>query len=137
VQFFDSSKKIPDHSLFLNSEFKIVLFLCNWGPHAAFLTLQDNQAEIPAEVKMVRIPCSGRISKALLLKSFEMGADGVALVGCKPGTCRYGSGTENAMINTEDTRDILGYLGMSKSRMRFSTFMPDESESLGAFLERF
>ncbi|NQU13066.1 MAG: hydrogenase iron-sulfur subunit, partial [Desulfobacteraceae bacterium] len=73
------------------TDFSIILFLCNWGPHAAFQDLQDSATQIPSEIKMVRIPCSGRISKALLFKPFEMGADGVTLVGCKTGTCRYGT----------------------------------------------
>ncbi len=117
--------------------FNIILFLCNWGPHAAYTTLQDKGYKIPPEIKMVRIPCTGRISKALLLKAFEMGADGVALVGCKPGTCRYGSGTETAGKNTEDTRNILELLGMGKDRMRLATFLPDESDSLLQFLDDF
>ena len=61
-------------------DYKIILFCCNWGPHAAFLNLQDRRADIPNEIKMVRIPCSGRMSKALLFKPFEMGADGVILM---------------------------------------------------------
>ena len=56
---------------------KIILFLCNWGPHAAFQDLQHNGFQIPAEIKMVRIPCTGRISKALLFKAFEMGGLGL------------------------------------------------------------
>lgn len=117
--------------------FNIILFLCNWGPHAAFLTLQDKGSKIPPEIKMVRIPCTGRISKSLLLKAFEMGADGVALVGCRTGTCRYGSGTETARKNTQDTRDILELLGIGKDRMRLTTFLPDESDSLLQFLDDF
>ena len=74
----------------MRTDFNIILFLCNWGPHAAYQALQDGLSPMPAEVKMVRIPCTGRISKALLFKPFEMGADGVALVGCKSGVCRYG-----------------------------------------------
>ena len=111
-------------------ELNIILFLCNWGPHAAYQTLQDSASEIPAEIKMVRIPCTGRISKALLLKPFELGADGVALVGCEPGTCRYGTGTATAQKNEEDTRSMLELLGLGKDRLRLATFMPEESESL-------
>jgi len=117
--------------------FKIIVFLCNWGPHTAYHDLQDKEYGIPSEIKMVRIPCTGRISKALLFKAFEMGADGVALVGCKSGTCRYGSGTENAVMNTEDTKDILKLLGLGGDRMEFSTFLPDETDSLQQFLENF
>ena len=118
-------------------EFKIVLFLCNWGPHAAYLTLQDEQADIPAEIKMVRIPCSGRITKSLLLKSFEMGADGVVLMGCSPGTCRYGSGTDSAREHTEETRRILDLVGLGADRMRLANFLPDQSREVLLFLQQF
>ncbi|MFC1823394.1 hydrogenase iron-sulfur subunit [Thermodesulfobacteriota bacterium] len=116
------------------TDLSIILFLCNWGPHAAYQILQDAAASIPAEIKMVRIPCTGRISKALLFKPFEMGADGVALVGCKSGTCHYGTGTATAQNNVEDTRSILELLGLGKDRLRLANFMPDESEALLDFL---
>ena len=116
---------------------KIILFLCNWGPHSAYQVLQDQMASIPGEIKMVRIPCTGRISKALLFKCFEMGAEGVALVGCSPGTCRYGTGTTNAKGHVEDTRGILELLGLGKERLRLATFLPDESEALLEFLQTF
>ncbi len=92
---------------------------------------------IPEEIQMVRIPCTGRISKALLFKCFEMGAEGVALVGCSPGTCRYGTGTTNAQGHVDDTRKILELLGLGKERLRLGTFLPDESESLLDFLQNF
>ncbi|MBA4367002.1 MAG: methyl-viologen-reducing hydrogenase subunit delta [Desulfobacterium sp.] len=118
-------------------EYKIILFLCNWGPHTAYQQLQDNGYQIPLEVKMIRIPCTGRISKALLFKAFEMGADGVAIVGCNSGACRYGSGTLTAENNTEDTRNIIDLLGIGRERMRLATFLPDESEALKTFLADF
>ncbi len=117
--------------------YKIVLFLCNWGPHGAFQTLQEDGYKIPGEIKMIRIPCTGRISKALLFKAFEMGADGVALAGCSPGTCRYGSGTDNAIKNTEDTREIIEVLGLGRERLRLATFLPDDVEPLQQFLADF
>lgn len=118
-------------------DINIILFLCNWGPHTAFQTLQDKGCKIPSEINMIRIPCTGRISKSLLFRGFEMGADGVALVGCEPGSCRYGSGTATARNNTEDTRDILELLGLGKDRLRHATFLPDEWEALLRFLEEF
>jgi heterodisulfide reductase subunit D len=122
--------------IFMN-EFKIILFCCNWCPHAALLTLQDQRADLPPEIKMVRIPCSGRISKALLFKAFELGADGVVLMGCKPGSCRYGTGSATASKNTADTREILTLLGIGAERLRLMNFLPDESEALLASLVEF
>jgi len=118
----------------MTTDLKIILFMCNWGPHAAYQTLQDTGAQIPAEIKMVRIPCAGRISKALLLRPFEMGADGVAMVGCKSGSCRYGTGTDTSLNNVEEARGILELLGLRKDRLQLSTFMPDESEAVLQFL---
>jgi heterodisulfide reductase subunit D len=83
---------------------------------------------------MVRIPCTGRISKALLFKCFEMGAEGVALVGCSPGTCRYGTGTTNAQGHVEDTRGILELLGLGKNVCAWPLFCPmNRKPSLNSF----
>jgi Fe-S oxidoreductase/coenzyme F420-reducing hydrogenase delta subunit len=115
----------------------IILYLCNWGPHTAFHTLQEQAADIPDAIKVVRVPCAGRINRALLLKAFELGADGVVLAGCRPGACRYGSGTETSEKNIENTRDILDPLGLGRERLRFETFLPDEHDRLLAFLRKF
>jgi len=117
--------------------FKITLFLCNWGAYSAFENLLDRKELLPSGVRMIRIPCTGRISKALLFKAFEKGADGVALIGCEPGSCRYGTGTDTARKNCQDTRDILELIGMGKERLRLATFLPDESGPLLKFLETF
>lgn len=118
-------------------DFKIILFLCNWGPHAAYMTLQDKLADIPTEIKMVRIPCSGRMTKALLLRSFELGADGVLLIGCSSGSCRYGTGTAAAHENTAETRNILAVMGLGEERLQHANFLPDEFGELLDFLNEF
>ncbi|BBO79975.1 hypothetical protein DSCO28_05410 [Desulfosarcina ovata subsp. sediminis] len=118
-------------------EYKIIVFLCNWGPHAAFQHLQDQGADIPIEIKMIRIPCSGRITKALLLRSFEMGADGVMLLGCQSGTCRYGSGTRSAHGNTSETCRILDLMGIGADRLQLDNFLPDQPQVLLARLQAF
>ena len=108
---------------------KIILFICNWGPHAAFQALQDRGADLPPEVRMIRIPCTGSMSKSLLFRAFELGADGVALVGCEPGSCRYGSGTDVAERNAEDTRGILDLLGLRGGLLIAKS--PDGGETWG------
>lgn len=118
-------------------DFKIIVFLCNWGPHAAYQQLQDQGARIPNEIRMIRIPCSGRITKALLLRSFEMGADGVVLLGCQPGSCRYGSGTRNARDNTSETRRILDLMGIGGDRLQLGNFLPDQPQALLDDLQAF
>ncbi|MDD2467050.1 MAG: hydrogenase iron-sulfur subunit, partial [Desulfobulbus sp.] len=115
----------------------ILLFVCNWGAHAAFLTLQDQRRPIPNEIRMVRTPCTGRIDRAMMLKAFAKGADGVGLVGCEPGTCRYGSGTATTQRNTQDVQKVLDIMGLGGERLRFAAFLPEESEEMLFFLQEF
>ncbi len=115
----------------------VVLFLCNWGPHAAFQTLQDQKEAIPEEIRMVRVPCSGRVTRALILKCFEMGADGVLLAGCETGSCRYGLGSSAALSRIEYMRNVLKMLGLGEDRLRWGGFLPDDASSMQAFLEGF
>ena len=115
----------------------ILMFLCNWGAHAAFLTLQDQRRPIPDEIRMVRTPCAGRIDRAMMLKAFAQGADGVALVGCEPGTCRYGSGTDTSQRNTQDVQKVLDIMGLGSKRLRFAAFLPEQSEAMLTFLQEF
>ncbi len=118
-------------------EYKIILFICNWGPHTAFHTLQERKAPIPGEINVIRVPCAGRINRALILKAFEMGADGVAVVGCVPGACRYGSGPSLSSANIEDMQAILELLGLSKERLRYAHSLPDDPDTLLGFLQEF
>ena len=115
----------------------ILLFVCNWGAHAAFLSLQDQRRPIPNEIRMVRTPCTGRIDRAMMIKAFAKGADGMAIVGCEPGTCRYGSGTATSQRNTEDAKKVLDIMGLGGERIRFAAFLPEQSEELLSFLQEF
>ncbi len=116
---------------------KLIVFICNWGPHTAMHTLQEQGADIPDEIGLIRVPCAGRINRALLLRAFEMGADGVALLGCAAGACRYGSGTETAMENIDDMQEILDLLGIGRQRLRLGMSLPDEAPQLLEFLKTF
>jgi Fe-S oxidoreductase len=77
------------------------------------------------------------MSKSLIFRAFEMGADGVALLGCEAGSCRYGSGTLIASHHVEDTRGILDLLGLGAERLRWVTFLPEDAEGMQAFLNGF
>ncbi len=116
---------------------KIICFLCQWAPHTCVQALQERAVAWPEELYFVRIPCTGRITKALLLRAFEMGADGVALLGCSEGACRYGTGTETAGYNVEQTKNILNLLGLGDQRLKWRTFLPQQEEELKSFLEGF
>ena len=64
---------------------KIVAFCCNWCSYAGADLAGNNRLAYPAEVKIIRVPCSCRVNPMFILRAFQRGADGVILCGCHPG----------------------------------------------------
>lgn len=62
-------------------EAKIIVFACNWCTYAAADLAGLNRFQYPANVRIVRVPCSGRMDPNLVLRAFNRGADGVLLSG--------------------------------------------------------
>ncbi len=60
---------------------KIIVFACNWCSYAAADLAGLNRLEYPANVRIIRTPCSGRMDPLLVLRAFNRGADGVLLSG--------------------------------------------------------
>ena len=70
----------------------IVAFCCNWCSYAGADLAGNNRLDYPADVKIIRVPCSCRVNPMFILRAFQRGADGVIICGCHPGDCHYTSG---------------------------------------------
>ena len=64
-----------------NWEPKIVAFCCNWCAYAGADLAGLNRLQYPANVRVVRVPCSGRVNPQYVLRAFQKGADGVLVAG--------------------------------------------------------
>jgi coenzyme F420-reducing hydrogenase delta subunit len=69
------------------------------------------------ELRVISLPCSGKVDKLYLVKAFETGADGVAVVTCRKGECRYLEGNLRARKRAEAVDALLGEIGMGKGRV--------------------
>jgi coenzyme F420-reducing hydrogenase delta subunit len=100
-------------------EFKprIVAFLCNWCSYAGADLAGTTRAKHDADVRIIRVPCSGRVDGGFILKAFERGADAVVVGGCHPGDCHYVSGNLNARRRLLLIRRLLGFLGIEEQRL--------------------
>lgn len=96
----------------------IVAFCCNWCSYAGADLAGTNRLEYPAEVKIVRVPCSCRVNPLFILRAFQRGADGVIICGCHPGDCHYTSGNYFARRRMTLLFSMLDYLGIEKARTR-------------------
>ncbi len=93
-------------------------FACNWCGYAGADQAGMNKMQYPANIKLLRVMCLGRVDTNLVLEAFQKGFDGIMLVGCHIGDCHYISGNKNAVLVVERLRNILHYLGIEPERLR-------------------
>ena len=77
---------MPDHNGF---EPTIIGFTCNWCSYRAADMAGLARMKYPANIRLIRLMCSGRLDPTFVLKAFASGADGVLISGCHPGDCHY------------------------------------------------
>lgn len=71
----------------------------------------------PANVRIVKVPCTGRVAEIHLLKALELGADGVLVAGCLEGDCHYQSGNLRAKKRVAHVRQILTSISFEPERV--------------------
>jgi len=86
----------------------------------------------PPSIRIVKLPCSGRIDPLFLLRGFVMGADGILVSGCHPGDCHYTSGNYVARRRWILFRELLDFVGLDLARVHFSWVSAAEG---GKFVE--
>jgi heterodisulfide reductase subunit A len=100
-------------------EEKIVAFLCNWCSYAGADLAGISRFDYPASVRVIRVMCSGRISRKFILEALRLGA-GVVMVGAchLPYDCHYITGNAVMKKRTDALKVALTKLGLSPERFR-------------------
>jgi len=83
--------------------------------------------QYPSNVKIIGIPCTGKVDLIHLLKTFEKGADGVYVVGCLEGECRYNKGNIRARKRVEQAQQILESIGIGGERVQIYNLSSSEA----------
>lgn len=97
----------------------IVLFQCQFClASSADQTWVEN--ELPKNVKLVKVQCSGRINPLFIMNAFQRGADGVLVSGCMPEKCHYITSNLGARRQLDEFKDFLVFLGMDAERIQFA-----------------
>jgi F420-non-reducing hydrogenase iron-sulfur subunit len=103
-----------------NWEPKIVAFLCNWCSYAGADLAGVSRLQYGTNVRIIRVPCSGRINPLYILKALQNGIDGVLVSGCHPGDCHYISGNLIARRKFALMKKMTEYIGIEPERVQFS-----------------
>jgi coenzyme F420-reducing hydrogenase delta subunit len=115
---------------------KIVAFLCNWCSYAGADLAGVSRFQYPPNVRVIRVPCSGRVNPLYLVKALQEGADGVLVSGCHPGDCHYISGNLVARRKFALLKNFLEYLGIEPGRVQFSWVSASEGSRFAALIEK-
>jgi F420-non-reducing hydrogenase iron-sulfur subunit len=118
---------------FDNWDLKVIVFTCNWNAYSGLEMAGYERLSLPAGVRPVKVMCLGRLHPGLVLKAFELGADGVLMLGCPPGECRYEFGNSRAEELFEETRALARLLGIGAERLHLDWVAAGDGE---AFVEK-
>jgi heterodisulfide reductase subunit A len=114
----------------LTDEGSIVAFLCKWSAYGAADQAGYERLEVPSAVRIVRVPCTGRVDAPMIVKAFERGAKGVLIGGCYPDSCHYRAGNTRALSRVTLLKKALKELGIDESSLRLEWFGSSEGRKL-------
>jgi coenzyme F420-reducing hydrogenase delta subunit len=100
---------------------KVVAFVCNWCTYAGADLAGTSRLKYDASIRVLRVPCTGRIDTLFIVKAYEQGADCVLVSGCHPGDCHYDSGNYHARRRWTIFRELMSFLGIDDRRLQFSS----------------
>ena len=97
---------------------EIVAFCCNYCGFAAADLAGIQRMQYSTGVRIVHMPCTGKIEMEYILDAFERGVDGVLVVGCLEGGCHFMEGNLRARKRTDRVCSILDEIGLGSGRLK-------------------
>jgi len=121
------------------SEFepKIISFLCNWCSYAGADLAGTSRMQYPQNVRIIRVPCSGRVDPLFVVKAFQDGADGVMILGCHPGDCHYQQGNYFAQRRYALMHRLLEFTGIETDRLFVDWVSASEGQKFARVVTEF
>ena len=107
---------------------KIIAIVCNWCTYAGADLAGISRIQYPPNVRIIRVPCTGRINPFYVVKALQEGADGVLVSGCHPGECHYLTGNLAARRKFAMLKNFLNYIGVEGDRTMFTWVSASEGD---------
>ncbi len=115
---------------------KIIAFLCTWCSYAGADLAGVSRLQYPPSLRIVKVPCTGRISANMILDALRSGADGVLVSGCHPGDCHYISGNLLARRRFALLGKLLDFIGIEPGRLNFTWISASEGEQFAEVVQQ-
>jgi len=115
----------------------ILGFLCNWCSYAGADLAGTSRMKYPANLKSIRVMCSGRVDPSFVLEALRKGVDGILIAGCHPGDCHYQSGNYKTNRRVKLLKKLLEELGINPQRVRFEYISASEGQKFATVVTEF
>jgi F420-non-reducing hydrogenase iron-sulfur subunit len=112
----------------------ILAFCCHYCAYAAADLAGSMRLQYPANVRVLRLPCTGKIEVNYILAAFERGVDGVIVAGCLEGGCHFLEGNLRARRRVERTRQLLAEIGLEPQRVEMFNLSSAEGTRFAAIV---
>ena len=109
---------------------RIVAFFCNWCTYTAADLAGVSRLKYAANIRVIRLMCSGRVDPQFVLDALARGADGVLIGGCHPGDCHYVEGNYKMLRRFQMLKRMLNDLGIEEQRVRLEWISAAEGEKV-------
>jgi len=107
---------------------KIVGFLCNWCSYSGADLAGVSRIKSAPNLRIIRTMCSGRVDPAFIIKSFQLGADGVFVMGCHIGDCHYAEGNYKTLRRIPLLQRLIKEFGIDPKRLRLEWVSASEGD---------
>jgi coenzyme F420-reducing hydrogenase delta subunit len=101
----------------MDTEPLILAFCCHYCAYAAADLAGSMRLQYPSNVRVLRLPCTGKIEVNYILRAFEQGVDGVIVAGCLEGGCHFLEGNLRARKRVERAKKLLQEIGLEPERL--------------------
>jgi coenzyme F420-reducing hydrogenase delta subunit/ferredoxin len=116
---------------------KIIAFLCTWCSYTGADGAGIARLKSPANIRAIRVPCSGRVSPEIIIRTFDQGADGVLVLGCHIGECHYDTGNHRTAKRLPIVRALMEFAGLEPERLRLDWVSASEGERFAHIANEF
>jgi len=121
----------------MNENPKIIAFLCNWCSYTGADLAGTSRMKYAANIRVIRVMCSGRVDPTFVLKSFVEGADGVLICGCHPGDCHYHEGNYKCLRRFHLLQKYIKQMGIQSERLRLEWISASEGMEFAQLVNEF
>jgi len=107
---------------------RIIGFLCNWCSYTGADLAGVSRIKSAPNVRVIRTMCSGRVDPAFILQAFQLGADGVIVMGCHLGDCHYQNGNHKTIRRMPFLKRLIQGFGIDPRRLRLEWVSASEGD---------